>query len=139
MRSHRPPKAPKLPPKRTPNLRSDLNERWFNANGDLDWPPNTGFSGEPKPTTLPVGTKIDRYGSSGGSFLSPEGTPYAERALPYEQSKMRYHAYEVLKPLDVKSGSVAPHFDQPGNGIQYETSRSVQQLIDEGYLKEVPK
>lgn len=134
-----PRKAAKLPPKRTANLRSDLGERWFKPDGELDWPPHAGFSGEPKPTTLPVGTKVDRYGSSGGSFLSPEGTPYGERSLPYDPSKIKYHAYEVVKPLDVNSGSIAPHFDQPGNGLQYETAVSVRQLIDEGYLKEISK
>jgi len=31
-----------------------------------------------------------------------------------------------------------PWFDQPGGGVQYMLERPVQQLVAEGYLKEVP-
>jgi hypothetical protein len=48
---------------------------------------------------------------------------------------MDYYRYEVLKALVVRSGTIAPWFDQPGGGIQYKTEKSVQQLIDEGYLR----
>ena len=43
------------------------------------WPPNRGALGEVRSITLPVGTLVDRYGYSGGTFVSSVGTPY-----PYE-------------------------------------------------------
>ena len=61
------------------------------------------------------------------------------RALPYEQSKMDYYRYEVVKEFTVKAGEAVPWFDQPGGEPQYMTEKPVRQLIIDGYLKEVGK
>jgi filamentous hemagglutinin len=42
---------------------------------------NLAFAEDPVKNTLPVGTKLDRYGGPNGSFLSPKGTPFEQRAL----------------------------------------------------------
>ena len=120
------------------NARSDLKIDWLNIECTFWFPPNEGFAGKPKDEKIETGKLIDRYGNPGGTFLSPDGIPYPERALPYEQSKSRYHRYEVLKPLTASTGPAAEWFDQPGGGIQYKTSKPVQELIKEGSLKEVP-
>jgi RHS repeat-associated protein len=45
------------------------------------YPPNRGFDGQPVKTTLQPGTVVDRYGGTGGSFASPQGTPPWARSL----------------------------------------------------------
>lgn len=105
-------------------------ERW-------SWPPNRGFLHDPVPTTLKPGTRIDRYGREGGTYVSPEGTPFAQRALPPKQPNTPYRVYEVVAELEVRGGITAPWFGQPGGGIQYELPGSVGDLISRGILKSV--
>ncbi|QBH01641.1 DUF4237 domain-containing protein [Xanthomonas oryzae] len=109
--------------------------------GTWDWPKDLGFAEPPTRGTLPVGTKLDRYGDPNGSFLSPKGTPYDQRALAPGSRGGGYYQYEVVKPLPVIQGKIAPAFDQPGGGTQILpglTERvNVNWLLDKGYLKEV--
>jgi len=43
--------------------------------------------------------------------------------------------YEILKPIPgVKSGKIAPWFDQPGGGTQYQMPMSIEQLLKENYI-----
>ncbi|MGB0971858.1 MAG: glycohydrolase toxin TNT-related protein [Mycobacterium sp.] len=71
------------------------------------------------------GTVIDRFGHPGGAWLSPEGTPFAERALPGSSAEKPYYKYVVgdlsnLPPgWRIEQSEVAPWFHQPGGGIQY--------------------
>lgn len=102
------------------------------------WPHNRGFLGNPKQATLKPGTMIDRYGFEGGTFASPKGTPYANRALHPSSASKPYNVYEVVKPLDVNTGRAAPWFGEPGLGIQHELPSSVGTLIEQGILKRVP-
>jgi hypothetical protein len=126
------------PPVTSPKLRSDLSNEWFDPKtGKLSWPPNDGFSSEPVSQTLDPGTQIDRYGSNFGKFLSPKGASFGARALPYDESAMPYHAFEVLKPLTVQSGRAAAWFGEEGGATQYMTSSSVSDLIENGFLKEI--
>ena len=77
------------------------------------WPPNSGAYAPVQNITLSTGTQIDRYGFPGGSFVSPAGASFAERALPsaYETTKP-YFQYEVLKPIDgVTEAKVLPWFE----------------------------
>lgn len=74
---------------------------WFNETiGWWNYPPENGFelgenedgspvqngNGGGKPiqgnVTLEVDTLLDRFGSEGGTFVSPAGAPYMQRALP---------------------------------------------------------
>jgi RHS repeat-associated protein len=98
------------------------------------WPDNRGVLGIPWRDVLIPGTRIDRYGREGGTFVSPEGTPFPMRALPPESLDAPYTVYEVLKPIPVDSGYIAPWFGQPGGGIQHELPRSVADLIQDGFL-----
>jgi len=129
---------PKAAVQRPANARADLSDQWLDADGRYRFPPDDGFQSPPREVTLAPGTVIDRYGLPGGRFPSPAGTSYEARALPYDKSKMPYYRYEVLKPLPAKAGEAVPWFDQPGGGVQYMLERPVQQLVAEGYLKEVP-
>lgn len=102
------------------------------------WPPNRGFFGVPENKTLSPGALIDRYGFDGGTFVSPKGVPFAQRALHPTSIDSPYSIFEVLKPIDVRAGPAGPWFGQPGMGTQYELQSSVRQLIDGGYIKRLP-
>ncbi|TCV90963.1 TNT domain-containing protein [Biostraticola tofi] len=106
-----------------------------------NWPKQLGFAEEPVKTTLPVGTRLDRYGEPAGSFLAPKGTPYGERALAPGAKAEKYYEYEVVKPLPVMQGKIAPAFGETGGGVKIlpnmEQRVNIEWLIDKGYLKEI--
>ena len=110
---------------------------WFDEQGNPIWPPNRGFDGEPVTTTLQPGTRIDRYGYDGGTFVSPEGTPYSQRALAPGTESKPYTVFEVAKPVEVQGGKIAPWYGEEGGGIQYEFSESISELLEQGILKKV--
>lgn len=85
------------------------------------------------------GTLIDRYGYDGGTFVSPKGTPYTNRALAPGTDAKPYTVFEVLEPVRVKSGRITPWFGEKGGGIQFEFSKSISELIDEGIIEKVVK
>ncbi len=103
------------------------------------WPPNGGFAGTPVRTTLQPGTIVDRFGGTGGFYLSPSGTPAAARSLRPGTEGQPLTVYEVVKPLVVEAGPAASWFGRPGGGTQYYLrTRTVQDLIDSGYLRTIP-
>ena len=116
-------------------------DQFKKADGGWEWPKNLGFAEDPIKNTLPVGTKLDRYGGPDGSFLSPKGTPFDQRALAPGSKAGGYYEYEVLKPLPVIQGKIAPAFNEPGGGTQILPALServnVQWLIDNHFIKEV--
>ena len=87
--------------------------------------------------TLQPGTRVDRYGAETGKFVSPEGTPYSNRALPPNSNVCPYHIYEIKKPIEVQSGKVASWFGEPGGGIQYQFTRSIDELINSEVLRRI--
>lgn len=101
------------------------------------YPPRSGFAGEPKPAELKPGTRFDRYGSERGRFVSPVNTPFPARGLPDAAKQKPYHQYEVVKPISVRTGSVAPWGNSPGMGTQHLLDRPVSELVKGGYLREV--
>jgi hypothetical protein len=124
-----------------PTLRPGLADKWLTPNGQPLWPPNDGFAEPPVSDTLmPDGPNaiIDRYGGPGGTYFSPVGTPFKNRALPYDPMTIAPIRYQVLKPLPVSRGTAAEWFDQPGGGSQFMTEKSASELVDEEYLKELP-
>jgi hypothetical protein len=48
-----------------------------------------------------------------------------------------FNTYEVVNPVEVNGGTVAPWFGQGGGGIQYEFDSPIADLIDGGYLKAI--
>ncbi|MEF3099711.1 hemagglutinin repeat-containing protein [Raoultella terrigena] len=116
-------------------------DHYRNGKGDWNWPAKLGFAEEPVQATLPVGTRLDRYGKTNGSFLSPQGTPQEQRALAPGSLAEQYHQYEVLKPLPVIQGKIAPAFGEPGGGIQIlpdmKERVDVQWLLDNKYIRKV--
>ncbi|PTY82163.1 TNT domain-containing protein, partial [Heyndrickxia sporothermodurans] len=128
------------------------NPKYYNQEtGEINWPPNNGFEGEPYKIKLEKGKIIDRYGSPGGTFVSPEGIPYEQRALALHSDDAPYHKYEILEEFDVEAGKIAPWFDRPGGGTQYftgnikvidiETGEMVDATVENlerlGYIREI--
>lgn len=135
---------------------SQLLSQYYNsATGSWIYPPDNGYlviAGQPVEyhATLLPGQHIDRYGSEYGSFLAPEGLPYATRSIPPSSldsvpaAGCNYHDYRVVKPFTVDAGPIAPWFGQPGLGLQYQLDASlipggpaqlnVMWLVDNGYL-----
>lgn len=105
--------------------------------GNWKYPPDDGFDHDTagkviaNEVTLHPGQLLDRFGNEFGSFLSPAGAKYKERALPPSNLNTEdprypynYHLYRVKKDTLVCAGPIAPAFEQPGQGVQYVTSFS---------------
>ena len=122
-----------------PNPISWIDPTGLTCNITTFWPPNRGALGEVENTTLHPGTKIDRYGYDGGTFVSPQGTPYPMRALASGTNLKPYSVFEVVKPIDnVVTSTIASWFGELGLGTQHELPKSVQDLLDSGHLKRIP-
>jgi RHS repeat-associated protein len=101
------------------------------------YPPNNGFLGEPVRTTLQPGTMIDRVGGSGISrFFSPVGTPLGARALPPGAATHALRTFEVVKPVEVDAGRIAPAFGELGLGIQFRTTLTLGELLKD-HIREI--
>jgi len=126
--------------------------KWYNATaGSYIYPPDDGFqlttTGAPIEGTItfPVGFLMDRFGSEYGSFVSPQGAPYMQRALPPSNLDTpaggaypyNYHVYKVVKSFNALSGPIAGWFGQPGQGVQYELSTNIMGLINGGFIVRV--
>ncbi|UXH46457.1 T7SS effector LXG polymorphic toxin [Rossellomorea vietnamensis] len=125
--------------------------------GEINWPgtkgdPNIdGFvKGEYKVETLKPGNEIDRYGSNPtGKYFSPVGTSYEKRALPPHMKDQPYTKYRIINGFEVRSGEIAPWFDELGYGVQYNTQikimddygnmveATVENLLDYGYIEKI--
>jgi len=101
------------------------------------YPPNQGFLGETSREFLYAGQRIDRYGGSSSSrFFSPAGAPVGARSLPPGTVSQRLRSFEVVKPFEVESGTVAPYFGEIGYGPQYRTPVTLDTLRNRGILRE---
>jgi hypothetical protein len=124
---------------------------WTSPEGTFAYPPFAGYqldtSGEPTISnlTLPVGTFLDRFGSEYGSYMSPAGTPYAQRSLPPtnldaepgSKYPYNYRVYMVSRSLHVEGGLIAGWFEQQGFGVQSLVPMSVGRLVENGYLTRI--
>jgi len=125
-----------------------LTEKYWDPtarDGQGSWshPSHDGFVvGTETPTVLQSGQVLDRFGEPYGHFISPDGTPYANRSLPPDSiaqpdGESNHHRYEVLDSFSATGGETAPYYDQPGGGIQFKTDQSVSWLLDNGYIREI--
>jgi hypothetical protein len=102
-------------------------------------PPNRGVLSKPETITLKPGTIIDRFGYEAGTFVSPYCVPYEKSTLAPETYLKPYKVYVVKKTIEVQAGKIAPWFDEPGLGIQYELNQPVKKLIEQGIIGRVGK
>ncbi len=102
------------------------------------YPANDGFGSIPESTFLMPGQIIDRYGGSGYSrFFSPAGTPAWARSLPPQTMRQPLRSFQVIKPFEVRAGSVAPWFNQPGGSLQYLSPVRLELLLKHSIIKEI--
>ncbi|UZJ79700.1 glycohydrolase toxin TNT-related protein [Fictibacillus sp. KU28468] len=132
------------------------NPKYYNQEtGEINWPgtkgdPNIdGFvDGKFEVNLLESGKEIDRYGSNlNGQFFSPKGASYESRALPPHMIEQPYSKYIIKRDFHVRSGEIAPWFDEVGGGVQYHTKiniiddygnsveATVENLIKYGYIE----
>ena len=110
-------------------LKEDGNVDWSYAPNDGRVP---GTVQENQP--LPKGTIIDRYGSKYDKYTSPVGTPFDARALPYENNGWVYHKYKLVNDInDIISSEIAPAFNKPGGGNQFELPGTIKDIAKAGY------
>lgn len=136
------------------------NPKYYNqTTGEPIWPGQNGdpnidgfLNGKYEDTKLRPGEQIDRYGGNNGTFFGDEGTSIPERAMAPNSDFSKYNKYVVAREMPVCKGKIAPWFDQPGGGIQYqidlgfvETIRAklklgetfIDGLVRMGYLKRI--
>ena len=97
--------------------------------------PRGAVQGTSRPTTLMPGQRIIRYGSPYGRYMSNPGTPPNRLALPPSNS-LQLNTYVVLRPFTVERAIVANQLQWgvSGGGVQYFSWRSIQRLMQLGYI-----
>jgi nicrotizing toxin Mtb-like protein len=112
------------------------------GNGGWRYPRNNGFADGFARFQMVPGQVIDRFGGNGGSFFSPFGSPFEERALPPSSLDtidpaypFGYHVFRVRQSFIVEAGIAAPWFGQPGGGLQYHSSVNANALLAGGFLQ----
>ena len=113
------------------------NPKYYNqTTGEPIWPGQNGdpnidgfLNGKYEDTKLRPGEQIDRYGGNNGTFFGDEGTSIPERAVAPNSDFSKYNKYVVAREMPVRKGKIAPWFDQPGGGIQYQ--------IDPGFVETI--
>ena len=112
-------------------------------NGGVDYPPHSGFNPDMPvgPTSLPPGTRLDRYGNPGGRYVTTPGTPHNKLALPPGTNTNYITRYTVLKPIPAIDGTVrAWDFGvgegvRPGGGRQFLLTENLDDLRSMGFVK----
>ncbi len=107
------------------------------------YPPNNGLYNLMDSQPLKIGTLIDRYGHTSGTYFAPEGTPFSMRSLPSFAREKEYHVYKVIKEFTPETGLTASWFNQNGGGIQYRFIKdnkalSIKDMLGE-YIIEIDK
>jgi hypothetical protein len=130
--------------------------------GAYNWPPRAGgpldgmdgaIPGTVQDIEVQAGTQIDRIGHPGGRFFGDPGDTVGQRSLAPSTPMDRYTVLEFTRDIPigdgdfvVRVGEVAPWFNQPGGGLQFQVFRannlksplSMKDLIGEfGILRDI--
>ena len=63
---------------------------------------------------------------------------FVRRSLPPDWVNRPYHLYRVRRPIEALTGEAIPWFDQPGGGTAFVLPTSLEDLIGNGIVVEVP-
>ncbi len=109
------------------------------------WPTNGGFLLSPTIGPLDPGYQFDRYGGffneagqfqDFGNYVAPVDVPFGMRSLPAGTASRPLTTYEVVQPIPgVMSGPAAPAFNQLGLGMQHQLPMTIQDYIEQGFIK----
>ena len=112
----------------------------FVAARNLPWPDNAGFLSSTK-QIVPEGKILDRFGNTDGRFLGEPGSTLSARGMAQGSDGMPYRQYEVIKEFEARVGPAAPvpDFNAIGGATQYLQGKTIEQLVFEGYLREIRK
>ncbi|WP_081809303.1 toxin glutamine deamidase domain-containing protein [Mycobacterium sp. URHB0044] len=133
----------------------DIIERyWDPERNTWNWPPHSGFrdGSHDVARAFPKNLVLDRIGlvtDWTGDFLSSAGDSYPSRALAPGTSG-DYHLFQGTgTPLppewELHFGEAGPAFDQPGGSTQWVVVDQegnhvlIDQLVNEGYLRRIPR
>jgi hypothetical protein len=112
-----------------------------NGRVEYSWPPNIMFpEGGMLPgeaITLVTGTEIDRFGTGDGRVFGEPGTKFDQRSLPPDHALSGYTRYEVVSEIPVWQTVIADWFGQPGRGLRWRATHSVDELVALGFVKAV--
>jgi len=130
----------------------DKHLKQFTEGGfpDWRWPKDDGFDVTkpivPADDIVKPGDVIDRLApvhpsKDTGEFTTVPGSRFEGLGLPADRNAPAFqnHQLEVVKPLppEVRAGSIAPAFEQPGGELQFHFPGGIKKWIDEGYIKVV--
>jgi hypothetical protein len=119
------------------------NKKYYDQDtGSVQWPDDDGFVSSTKTeVTLSPGTLMDRYGKDTGNFTSPysreDPITYTQRSLRPGTEYEPYVIYEIVEPIQVTEGEIAPWFDETGGGRQYKFTEKLETLLKEGKIKKI--
>jgi filamentous hemagglutinin len=109
------------------------------------WPTNGGFLLSPTIGPLDPGYQFSRYGGffneagqfqDFGNYVAPVDVPFGMRSLPAGTESRPLTTYEVVRPIPgVMSGPAAPAFNQLGLGMQHQLPMTIQDYIEQGFIK----
>lgn len=75
-----------------------------------------------------------------GRYASPAGTPFGTRGIERERESLGATRYEVVGPIEVRAGYVAPAWGGPGEAIQFEFARPIEIYLGVGSaLREIAR
>ncbi|MET0234701.1 MAG: TNT domain-containing protein [Kibdelosporangium sp.] len=100
-------------------------------------PPLTLFRGK-RMIELQPGTEFDRFGEGDGNLVYAVGTPFPLRSLVPDWVNREYHTYRVQQSFEALTGVAIPWFEQPGGGTAFLLPHAVEDMLEDGYLVEVP-
>ncbi|MER7013895.1 glycohydrolase toxin TNT-related protein [Saccharopolyspora sp. NPDC000359] len=107
------------------------------------WPPADehpeGAVEPAEPVVLEPDTVLDCTGSGAGRFSFALATAFGQRSLPEPHAEREYRRYRVMRRLPVWQSVTAPWFAQPGGGVRYRTTHSLDELVALGYLVELTR
>ncbi|RKT85408.1 Protein of unknown function [Saccharopolyspora antimicrobica] len=119
----------------------EWERRFAGERNEHVWPPAAehpeGGVEPAEPVVLEPDTVLDCTGGGAGRFSFAVATAFGQRSLPPSYAEREYRRYRVMRRLPVWQSVPAPWFAQPGGGVRYRATYSLDDLVGLGYLVEL--
>jgi hypothetical protein len=115
--------------------------KWTRPDGSTMWPPNNGaVKGTEEIITMKPGIEVGRIGKGTGKYVAPPRTSPEKLSLKPGTDTSMYNEYKIVREIPgVEKAKIAPWFGQPGGGTQYKLPKSIDILLEEGYIELIIK